>query len=134
MKTLSQILDESHSLHSSSGSHASTSVPASHAFTNEPKQILKSIVIHRLGTVPVGQTSILIAVSSPHRREAFETCEWLLERVKKDVQVWKREWYAAPSETPAEQGRELGPIVAKDGETDRTTGEIYPEAMWKRNC
>jgi molybdopterin synthase catalytic subunit len=44
--------------------------------------------------VPVGEASIVIAVSSPHRRKAFEACEFILEEVKKKAQVWKREWYA----------------------------------------
>jgi molybdopterin synthase catalytic subunit len=46
-----------------------------------------------LGEVPVGEASIVIAVSSPHRREAFEACEFVLEEVKKQAQIWKREWY-----------------------------------------
>lgn len=49
---------------------------------------------HRLGSVPVGETSIVIAVTSPHRREAFYVCEWILEQVKMHTPVWKREWYA----------------------------------------
>ncbi|KDN52089.1 Molybdopterin biosynthesis MoaE, partial [Tilletiaria anomala UBC 951] len=49
---------------------------------------------HRLGVVPVGESSIVIAVSSPHRRESFEVAEWLLEQVKREVPIWKREVYA----------------------------------------
>lgn len=51
-------------------------------------------LVHRLGTVPPAQSSISIHVSSPHRKEAFRACEWILEEVKKRVQVWKREVYA----------------------------------------
>jgi molybdopterin synthase catalytic subunit len=40
-------------------------------------------------------------VSSPHRREAFETCEWILEEVKKKAQIWKREWYDGEDESEA---------------------------------
>jgi molybdopterin synthase catalytic subunit len=57
-------------------------------------QLVKVAIHHRLGEVPVGQASIVIAVSSPHRRQAFEACEYILEEVKKKAQVWKREWYA----------------------------------------
>ncbi|EPQ60621.1 MoaE-domain-containing protein [Gloeophyllum trabeum ATCC 11539] len=57
---------------------------------------------HRLGTVPVGQPSIVIAVSAPHRKEAFEACEWALEQVKKEAQIWKREYYDGEKEEDAE--------------------------------
>ncbi|KAL7411652.1 Molybdopterin biosynthesis MoaE [Mrakia frigida] len=59
---------------------------------------------HRLGTVDPGQTSIVIAVSSPHRREAFEACEWVLEEVKRKVQVWKREVYGTGEVLDQAQG------------------------------
>lgn len=50
-------------------------------------------IAHRLGNVPVEQASILVAVSSPHRREAFEVAEWALEVVKREAQIWKKEVY-----------------------------------------
>lgn len=43
--------------------------------------------------MPVEQASILVAVSSPHRREAFEVAEWALELVKREAQIWKKEVY-----------------------------------------
>ncbi|KAI1122834.1 Molybdopterin biosynthesis MoaE [Nemania abortiva] len=53
---------------------------------------LKSIaMIHRLGTVPIGEESILIAVSAPHRQAAWRAGEEALEDCKKHVEVWKRE-------------------------------------------
>jgi molybdopterin synthase catalytic subunit len=48
-------------------------------------------VVHRLGKVAVGEASIAIAASAPHRREAFAATEWLLERVKTTVPIWKCE-------------------------------------------
>lgn len=48
-------------------------------------------IVHRLGTVPVGEASVAIAASAPHRREAFAAAEWLMEQVKRVVPVWKRE-------------------------------------------
>ena len=48
-------------------------------------------MIHRLGTVPVGEESILIAVSSPHRQAAWRAGEEALEECKAKVEVWKRE-------------------------------------------
>ncbi|KAJ8111405.1 hypothetical protein ONZ43_g5625 [Nemania bipapillata] len=53
---------------------------------------LQSIaMIHRLGTVPIGEESILIAVSAPHRQAAWRAGEEALEDCKKHVEVWKRE-------------------------------------------
>lgn len=46
-------------------------------------------IVHRLGPVGPGEASIAIAASAPHRRQAFEAVEWLLERVKATVPVWK---------------------------------------------
>nr|GAT44150.1 molybdenum cofactor synthesis 2 [Mycena chlorophos] len=57
---------------------------------------------HRLGVVPVGEPSIVIAVSAPHRKECFLACESVLERVKKECQIWKREFYQGESDVVAE--------------------------------
>lgn len=56
------------------------------------KHGLQSIaMIHRLGTVPIGEESILIAVSAPHRQAAWRAGEEALEECKSRVEVWKRE-------------------------------------------
>lgn len=56
------------------------------------KHGLKGIaMIHRLGTVPIGEESILIAVSSPHREAAWRAGQEALEECKAKVEVWKRE-------------------------------------------
>ncbi|KAK0633148.1 Molybdopterin biosynthesis MoaE [Immersiella caudata] len=56
------------------------------------KHALKGIaMIHRLGTVPIGEESIIIAVSSPHRQAAWRAGEEALEECKEKVEVWKRE-------------------------------------------
>jgi molybdopterin synthase catalytic subunit len=129
IKTMVGILSEAHSLHAPQSTSTSASTPALRS-----KSFLKSIVVHRLGSVPVGQTSIIIAVSSPHRRQAFEACEWLLDRVKTDVQVWKREWYAnaAPQQSAAENG-EIGPAVGRDGEAGVMGIEAGADFTWKAN-
>jgi len=57
---------------------------------------------HRIGYVPVGQPSIIIAVSTPHRRLSFIACETILEQVKERAQIWKREWYAGEGECDAQ--------------------------------
>lgn len=48
-------------------------------------------IAHRLGTVPIGEESILIAVASPHRQAAWKAGEEALEQCKKKVEVWKFE-------------------------------------------
>lgn len=48
-------------------------------------------VVHRTGRVPVGEVSVVIAVSSPHRPAAFEACRHVIERLKQDAPIWKRE-------------------------------------------
>ena len=48
---------------------------------------------HRIGVVPVGEASVGIAVSSGHRREAFEACHWLIDRLKEIVPIWKKEHF-----------------------------------------
>ncbi|MFM8704932.1 MAG: molybdenum cofactor biosynthesis protein MoaE, partial [Planctomycetia bacterium] len=48
-------------------------------------------IVHRLGEVPVGETSVAIATSAPHRRAAFAAAEWLMERIKTEAPIWKCE-------------------------------------------
>ncbi len=49
---------------------------------------------HRVGRLEIGETSLLVAVSSPHRGEAFEACHWAVDRVKEIVPIWKKEHWA----------------------------------------
>ena len=51
-------------------------------------------IVHRLGYLPAGETSVAIAVSSAHRRMAFEAGQWLIDRIKEVVPIWKKENYA----------------------------------------
>lgn len=50
-------------------------------------------ITHRLGRVDIGEESILIAVSAPHRKEGWRAGEECLERVKERVEIWKEEWF-----------------------------------------
>jgi molybdopterin synthase catalytic subunit len=56
-------------------------------------------IVHRLGRVDVGEASVAIAVSCPHRADAIAACHWLIDTLKADVPIWKKEWYVA--KTPA---------------------------------
>jgi molybdopterin synthase catalytic subunit len=48
-------------------------------------------ILHRVGSLEVGDVSVAVAVSSPHRAEAFEACRHIMERIKRDVPIWKQE-------------------------------------------
>jgi molybdopterin synthase catalytic subunit len=48
-------------------------------------------LVHRIGKLGVGEISVVIAVSSQHRAEAFEACRHAIERIKRDVPIWKKE-------------------------------------------
>jgi molybdopterin synthase catalytic subunit len=50
-------------------------------------------IVHRLGKLEVGETSVLIAVASAHRGQAFEACRWLIDTLKKTVPIWKKEYF-----------------------------------------
>jgi molybdopterin synthase catalytic subunit len=50
-------------------------------------------IIHRTGPLRVGETSVLIAVSSPHRAEGFEALRFAIEELKSDAPIWKKELY-----------------------------------------
>ncbi|NUQ28361.1 MAG: molybdenum cofactor biosynthesis protein MoaE [Acidobacteriaceae bacterium] len=50
-------------------------------------------VVHRLGRLYVGESSVLIAVASAHRGAAFDACRWLIDTLKKTVPIWKKEQF-----------------------------------------
>jgi molybdopterin synthase catalytic subunit len=56
--------------------------------------VLKLVLWHRLGDVPVGETSVLIGVATAHRAEAFEACRFLIDALKERVPIWKKEYFA----------------------------------------
>ncbi len=51
-------------------------------------------IVHRIGRVPIGEPSVVIAVSSAHRDEAFKACRYLIDRLKEVVPIWKREYFS----------------------------------------
>ena len=56
--------------------------------------IVRLAILHRIGRVAVAEPSVLIAVSSPHRGDAFAACRWLIDQLKADVPIWKKEIWA----------------------------------------
>jgi molybdopterin synthase catalytic subunit len=51
-------------------------------------------LVHRLGRLEIGETSVLIVVASAHRAAAFDACRWLIDTLKKTVPIWKKEHFA----------------------------------------
>jgi molybdopterin synthase catalytic subunit len=51
-------------------------------------------LVHRLGRLEIGEASVVSAVSSPHRAEAFAACRFAIDTLKAQVPIWKREFYA----------------------------------------
>lgn len=95
IKTMADIIRAAHR-------NANRSLSSHHPEQSSVASLIRTAVYHRLGTVPVGEPSIVIAVSSPHRKEAFAACEFILEEVKQKVQIWKREFYEGEREEDAE--------------------------------
>ena len=56
--------------------------------------LVECFIVHRLGLVPLGEASVAVAVACPHRREAFEAAEWLIDTLKQRVPIWKQEHWA----------------------------------------
>jgi molybdopterin synthase catalytic subunit len=55
-------------------------------------------LVHRLGRLEIGEASVAVAVSSPHRAEAFAACRFAIDALKAEVPIWKKELYADGSE------------------------------------
>ena len=72
-------------------------------------------IVHRTGRTEIGETSVVISVSAPHRRAAFEACEWAIRELKRTVPIWKKEFFedgsvwvegeGAPAAAPAAETR-----------------------------
>jgi len=56
-------------------------------------QIRDVALVHRLGRLQIGETSVLVAVASAHRAAAFEACRWLIDTLKRTVPIWKKEYF-----------------------------------------
>lgn len=56
-------------------------------------------VVHRVGELDVGEVSVAIAVSTPHRAESFDAARYVIEEIKKRLPVWKKEHYADGAST-----------------------------------
>jgi MoaE-MoaD fusion protein len=80
-------------------------------------------LVHRLGRLAIGETSVLIVVASAHRGAAFEACRWLIDTLKRKVPIWKKEYFVDgavwaegepfPAEVPRAQGSPSGQPASK---------------------
>ncbi|KAF9896375.1 hypothetical protein BX616_007580 [Lobosporangium transversale] len=70
-------------------------------------------IVHKIGDCPVGETSVVIAVSSGHRKQGLEAVHWLIDELKVQVPIWKKEVYV--------------------GHDAQTGAEIDGGAVWKAN-
>jgi MoaE-MoaD fusion protein len=77
-------------------------------------QVRAVALVHRLGRLEIGETSVLIVVASAHRAAAFEACRWLIETLKRTVPIWKKEHF-------------------EDGAA-WADGEPFPEEIPRGNC
>lgn len=68
--------------------------------------VVEAGIIHRVGRLELGDTAVAVAVSAPHRREAFEACAWLMDTLKEVVPIWKRERWADGTEEWVHPGLE----------------------------
>ena len=80
-------------------------------------------IVHRLGRLEIGETSVAIAVASAHRGPAYEASRWLIDTLKKKVPIWKKEYFvdgavwadgeAFPEEIPRAQGSPSQQVASK---------------------
>lgn len=93
------------------------------ALTQWPIQ--KCSIVHRVGTVELGDASIAVAVSTPHRIASFEAAQWLVDTLKVQVPIWKREYW---SDGSREWVHPDGAILARDARvTDLPTDGFHPD-------
>jgi molybdopterin synthase catalytic subunit len=55
-------------------------------------------IVHRVGHLDLGEVSVVVAVSCPHRNQAFDACRWLIDTLKEVVPIWKKEVWADGTE------------------------------------
>jgi molybdopterin synthase catalytic subunit len=61
---------------------------------HEKYRIHRVAMVHRLGRIEIGETSVFIAVSAPHRAAAFDACRFAIDTLKRTVPIWKKEYFA----------------------------------------
>src|SRR6185295_14644610 len=62
-------------------------------------------IVHRLGEVPIGEASVLVAVAAAHRAAAFDAARWAMDELKRSVPIWKKEFFVEGGEAWVEGTR-----------------------------
>ena len=82
--------------------------------------IVEAAIVHRVGHLELGEISVVVAVSCPHRAEAFEACRWLIDTLKQVVPIWKRETWSDGTEEWVHPGMSGG---HEEEATDQMQGQ-----------
>lgn len=56
--------------------------------------VRRTVAEHRTGRCEVGEATVVIACAAPHRADALEACRWMIDQIKREIPIWKREIYA----------------------------------------
>jgi molybdopterin synthase catalytic subunit len=83
-------------------------------------------LVHRLGRLDIGQTSVFIGVSAAHRAAAFDACRFGIDTLKRTVPIWKKEYFEdgavwAEGEIPAAASEPVQPAASKSRSTESTS-------------
>src|ERR1700733_8536086 len=86
-------------------------------------------LVHRLGRLRVGETSVLVAVASAHRGAAFEACRWLIDTLKKTVPIWKKEQFVDGAVWADGEAfpNDIGLPGASEAVAQSADGEAFPD-------
>ncbi len=105
VRSPSQGRDVDHLVYEAYGPMAESQMRRIVAEAREKWPVAAAFLHHRLGRLEVSEASVVAVVSAPHRAQAFEACRYLIERLKADVPIWKKEvftdgseWVGAPGE------------------------------------
>lgn len=91
-------------------------------------QIRHVAIAHRIGVVPTTESSVEIAVSSAHRREALEACQFAINELKKSVPIWKKEIYAGEAAAWKENKESAVPTIGQGPPASRRAAAALPIA------
>jgi molybdopterin synthase catalytic subunit len=70
--------------------------------------VIDLAIVHRVGLLELGEISVVVAVSCPHRAQSFEACRWLIDTLKEVVPIWKREIWADGTDEWVHPGLQSG--------------------------
>jgi molybdopterin synthase catalytic subunit len=74
--------------------------------------VSRVVLVHRLGSIQIGEASILIGVTSPHRKASFDACRYAIDAFKRTVPIWKKEFFEDGSAWA--EGEPLSPVKPTD--------------------